>query len=136
MFAILRWSALPGASRHHWGTDIDVYDEWAVEPGYRVQLTPDECAPGGVFERLHRWLDARLAEGEYASFYRPFAMDRGGVAPEPWHLSYGPQARLIEGLRERHRYRDFLAGQPLALKEEVLANFDEIYERFVAPAAD
>ena len=26
-FAILRWSALPGASRHHWGTDLDVYDE-------------------------------------------------------------------------------------------------------------
>ncbi|MEE8192443.1 MAG: M15 family metallopeptidase, partial [Gemmatimonadales bacterium] len=26
VFAILRWSALPGASRHHWGTDLDVYD--------------------------------------------------------------------------------------------------------------
>ncbi|MCT8986245.1 M15 family metallopeptidase [Shewanella phaeophyticola] len=23
---ILIWSALPGASRHHWGTDIDVFD--------------------------------------------------------------------------------------------------------------
>ncbi len=26
VFAMLRWSALPGASRHHWGTDLDVYD--------------------------------------------------------------------------------------------------------------
>ena len=25
--AILRWSALPGASRHHWGTDLDIYDK-------------------------------------------------------------------------------------------------------------
>lgn len=24
--AILTWSALPGASRHHWGTDLDLYD--------------------------------------------------------------------------------------------------------------
>ena len=24
--AILWWSALPGASRHHWGTDFDVMD--------------------------------------------------------------------------------------------------------------
>ena len=24
--AVLRWSALPGSSRHHWGTDFDVYD--------------------------------------------------------------------------------------------------------------
>ena len=24
--AILRFSALPGTSRHHWGTDLDVYD--------------------------------------------------------------------------------------------------------------
>ncbi|MDN5681542.1 MAG: M15 family metallopeptidase, partial [Ewingella sp.] len=23
---ILRWSALPGASRHHWGSDLDIYD--------------------------------------------------------------------------------------------------------------
>ena len=28
--AIMRWSALPGASRHHWGSDIDVYDAAAV----------------------------------------------------------------------------------------------------------
>ena len=26
MYAILTWSALPGASRHHLGTDIDVVD--------------------------------------------------------------------------------------------------------------
>ena len=30
LHAILTWSALPGGSRHHWGTDIDVYDRAAV----------------------------------------------------------------------------------------------------------
>ncbi len=24
VYAILRWSALPGGSRHHWGTDVDI----------------------------------------------------------------------------------------------------------------
>ncbi len=26
-------------------------------------------------------------------FYRPYAVDRGGVHPEPWHLSYAPLAQ-------------------------------------------
>ena len=30
---ILLWSALPGGSRHHWGTDVDVFDAAAVAPG-------------------------------------------------------------------------------------------------------
>ena len=25
-------------------------------------------------------------------FFRPYTTDRGGVAPEPWHLSYAPVA--------------------------------------------
>src|SRR5690606_24944631 len=40
--AILVWSALPGASRHHWGTDIDVIDRSAVEASYRPRLTRSE----------------------------------------------------------------------------------------------
>ena len=31
--AVLRWSALPGASRHHWGTDFDIYDAAAMPEG-------------------------------------------------------------------------------------------------------
>lgn len=37
MYAILTWSALPGASRHHLGTDIDVVDANACPEGYEVQ---------------------------------------------------------------------------------------------------
>src|ERR1700683_1405996 len=32
--AILIWSALPGASRHHWGTDVDVIDRAALSEEY------------------------------------------------------------------------------------------------------
>ncbi|MEZ5494021.1 MAG: M15 family metallopeptidase [Pseudomonadales bacterium] len=48
LFAILRWSAIPGCSRHHWGTDLDVFDAAAVPTDYRVQLTTEECVGNGV----------------------------------------------------------------------------------------
>ena len=35
---ILRFSALPGTSRHHWGTDLDIWDASTVDEDYRLQL--------------------------------------------------------------------------------------------------
>lgn len=90
--AILRYSAIPGTSRHHWGTDLDVFDAAAMSAGYQLQLSPQEVAPGGLFDALHCWLDQRMAAGKSHGFYRPYDRDRGGVAPERWHLSYAPLA--------------------------------------------
>src|SRR3984957_14106851 len=53
--AILLWSALPGASRHHWGTEIDVIDRAALAPGQKAQLVPAEYAADGVFAKLDHW---------------------------------------------------------------------------------
>lgn len=86
---ILLWSALPGASRHHWGTEIDVIDRAALSPGQRPQLIPLEYSPGGVFDRLGAWLPRHCAE---YGFFLPYDRDRGGVRPEPWHLSFAPVA--------------------------------------------
>ena len=88
--AILNWSALPGASRHHWGTEIDVLDAAALPAGSAPQLLCSEFAPGACFERLAAWLDSDALH-DYG-FYRPYAQWRGGVQPEPWHLSYAPLA--------------------------------------------
>lgn len=82
---ILIWSSLPGASRHHWGTDMDVVDAAAMPPGYRPQLATAEFAPGGVFSRLDVWLTEHAAR---FGFYRPYTTWRGGFQPEPWHLSH------------------------------------------------
>ena len=35
---ILRFSALPGTSRHHWGTDLDIWDAAAVSEGLSAQF--------------------------------------------------------------------------------------------------
>lgn len=136
LFAILRWSALPGMSRHHWGSDIDVYDSAAIEAGYRVQLTPQECVAGGVFGALHQWLDEVIDKGESRGFFRPYRLDHGGVAPEPWHLSYGPEAVQFAQELDLQRSCDFIACQPIALRDAILANFEEIYQRFIASAAE
>jgi len=85
--AILLWSALPGASRHHWGTEIDLIDRAALPTGQRPQLIALEYSPGGVFEKLGAWLPRHC---EDYGFFLPYDRDRGGVRPEPWHLSFAP----------------------------------------------
>jgi len=131
VFAILRWSALPGASRHHWGTDLDVYDAAATPEGYEIELIPDEVNPGGMFGPLHAWLDERIVAGTAFGFFRPYDRDRGGVAPERWHLSFRPVAdRHLEQLTTSV-LRETVAQSDLLLKDVVLRRLDAIYERFV-----
>ncbi len=128
--AILRFSALPGTSRHHWGSDLDVYDASAVDADYRVQLTPQEVDPAGPFGPLHAWLDERMAAGKSHGFYRPYAEDRGGVAPERWHLSHAPQARQCEGRLSLSGLLDCWRGE-LELFAEVEARAGELLARYV-----
>jgi LAS superfamily LD-carboxypeptidase LdcB len=129
--AILRWSALPGGSRHHWGTDVDVYDLAAKPAGYEVDLVPAEVDAGGMFAPFHEWLDARIAERAAFGFFRPYDADRRGVAPERWHLSYAPVATACAQLLTRDVLRETITNAEMMLKGAVLANLDEIFERFV-----
>lgn len=127
--AVLRWSALPGASRHHWGTDFDVYDAAAVAPGYQLQLSAEEAAPGGPFAALHEWLDEYLQQQD--DFFRPYAADAGGIAPERWHLSYAPLAAGYQ----RQLSIDCLAGlyndAAMAKAQLVRERLAEIYRRYI-----
>tara|TARA_B100000780_G_scaffold306_2_gene269 strand:+ start:18767 stop:19495 length:729 start_codon:yes stop_codon:yes gene_type:complete len=127
--AVLRWSALPGASRHHWGTDIDVYDAAAMPQGYRLQLIPEETEAGGVFSSMHAWLDTELAAG--GDFYRPYAQDRGGVSPERWHLSYAPLASYYAAQHNPEALAQRLRDANISQLDTVLKHLDIIYQRFI-----
>jgi LAS superfamily LD-carboxypeptidase LdcB len=131
VFAILRWSALPGASRHHWGTDLDVFDAAAQPPGYEIELIPEEVDPGGMFGPLHDWLDQRMAVGRSFGFFRPYDQDRGGVAPERWHLSFDPVAHRLQENLTVGTLASTIQDSDLLLKEVVLGHLEEIFERFV-----
>ncbi|PCK02594.1 MAG: peptidase [Alteromonadaceae bacterium] len=130
MFSILRWSALPGTSRHHWGTDVDIYDASAMPPGYQLQLSSEEAQRGGVFEHLYEWLEAYLLL-QASIFYRPYNEDLGGVAPEPWHLSYMPVAESYKDLLNIEDLIESIKHENILLKDEVLANIDFIFENYV-----
>lgn len=130
VFAILRWSALPGASRHHWGTDVDVYGSAHMDADYQLQLTVAETQGDGPYAEFHLWLNDELAQGN-SDFFRPYAQDHGGIAPEPWHLSYAPLATIFSRQLTRELLREQLEQTDLELKQTVLDNLDEIYQRFI-----
>lgn len=127
--AILLWSALPGASRHHWGTDIDLIDRAAIAPGYRVQLTAAEFARGGPFARLAEWLEANAAR---FGFFRPYRGALSGVRPEPWHYSFAPVAENARKALDARVLREALESSDLAGKEFVLKGLEALHERYVA----
>jgi LAS superfamily LD-carboxypeptidase LdcB len=127
--AILHWSAVPGASRHHWGTDLDLIDRRALAPGYKVRLTPDEFAPGGPFAPLAAWLDEHAAR---FGFFRPYRGTFSGVEPEPWHYSFAPVAEPARRALNPQLLRAALAAAPLAGKEFLLDRIEEIHARYAA----
>jgi LAS superfamily LD-carboxypeptidase LdcB len=126
--AILLWSALPGASRHHWGTDLDVFDAAAGPAGYRPQLLPEEFGVRGVFAKLDAWLGANMRR---FGFFRPYSRDLGGVLPEPWHLSYAPLAVPALETLTVEVLREAVAQSELCAKELVLERLPAIHERYV-----
>ncbi|MBF5042154.1 MULTISPECIES: M15 family metallopeptidase [Myxococcaceae] len=126
--AILRWSALPGASRHHWGTDLDVFDRAALAPGAAFEMRAEETAPGGPFAPMHAWLDANLHR---FGFFRPYAQDLGGVSPERWHLSYAPLALPLQRAHSPGRLARALEAAQVELGDVVLRELDALYARYV-----
>jgi LAS superfamily LD-carboxypeptidase LdcB len=126
---ILLWSALPGASRHHWGSDLDVVDAAVLAPGQAPPLLPQAYAPGGLFAHLDAWLAAHLPG---SGFYRPYARDLGGVQPEPWHLSYAAVAEPALAALTPQLLREALAASDIEDKAAVLARLPAIHERYVS----
>jgi LAS superfamily LD-carboxypeptidase LdcB len=127
--AILLWSALPGASRHHWGSDIDLIDANATAPGYQVQLTSQEFAPEGPFAALGKWLEANALR---FGFFRPFRGVLSGVEPEPWHFSFAPVAENARRDLTPAVLQRAITAAPLAGKDQVLARLGELHARYVA----
>lgn len=134
--AILRWSAIPGASRHHWGTDIDVIDyNLLPSADYQASLTSSEVANDGPFGAFHIWLDERISKNQSFGFYRPYQEDRGGIAPERWHLSHYPTAQKFAQNYDYDFFLNHLEQSQIELKEEVLVRSEDIYEHYISNTA-
>jgi len=127
MYSILRWSALPGLSRHHWGTDFDVFDLKQMPKGYQLKLVPEEFEGEGYFAPLHSWLDVNLSQ---FGFFRPYAQDLGGVSPERWHISYSPLAQKYFRALKLETIQEVISSTQIQLKDSIQEALPEIYERF------
>jgi len=130
--AILHWSALPGASRHHWGTEVDVIDRACLAPGAHPGLVHAEYAPGGCFAGLDAWLARHAAE---FGFYRPYDIDRGGVQPEPWHLSFAPLATTALAALTVEVLADALRTADIDGRALILPQLPQLHARYVRAVA-
>ncbi len=80
--SILEYSAMPGTSRHHWGTDIDLN---AIEN--------EDFEPGGRYEKAYHWLRQHAHRFGFCQPYTPYSPERPhGYREEKWHWSYQPLA--------------------------------------------
>ncbi|MGL4251598.1 MAG: M15 family metallopeptidase [Aeromonas sp.] len=139
LHAILRWSALPGTSRHHWGTDLDIYDPDCLPADTKLALEPWEYEQGGWFADLSKWLSGHM--GDFG-FFLPYVKQNSakpsgaesGVAYEPWHISFSPESskqRLDPAALALCLQQADIEG-----KETILANLDQILTRYVLLPTD
>ena len=111
---ILKFSSMPGTSRHHWGTDIDLN---SLEPAYFTT---------GKGLTIYQWLSAHAADFGYFQTYNSKKNGRSGYEEEAWHWSYMPLAGPM--LKEYNRtitYADLsgFSGSKAAEKARVLEDF-------------
>ena len=93
---ILKYSAMPGSSRHHWGTDIDIN---SVNKAYFET---------GEGLKTYQWLVRHAGRFGFVQPYTPKGKDRPhGYEEEPWHWTYNPIAKIYtRQYRNKIRYDD------------------------------
>ena len=129
LHAILTFSALPGGSRHHWGTDIDVVDKPRVDAWQGTfSLVNAEYCDDGPCAVLAAWLDKHAAR---FGFSRPYVKYQGGIAQELWHLSHRETAQRFETSLDSEVLKAHIERTEIAGKHTILANFDSLFERYI-----
>jgi LAS superfamily LD-carboxypeptidase LdcB len=111
---IMKFSSMPGTSRHHWGTDIDLN---SLEPAYFTQ---------GKGLSIYQWLNAHASDYGYYQTYTSKQDGRSGYEEEAWHWSYMPLAKpMLDNYNRLITYQDLsgFSGCASADKARVLEDF-------------
>ena len=77
---ILRYSSMPGSSRHHWGTDVD------------LNALENEHFERGTGAEVYAWLLENAYTFGFVQVYGDMRNGRTGYQEEKWHWSYWPLA--------------------------------------------
>ena len=82
---IIEYSTIPGTSRHHWGTDLDIIDATKGIPAN--PLSEVHFNEGGRMRKFKLWLDENAEDYGFHLVYTNKA-GRKGFSYEPWHFSF------------------------------------------------
>lgn len=95
--AILTYSSMPGTSRHHWGTDIDLNN------------LNNSWFASGEGKKIYDWLGKNAADYGFCQTYTPIGEDRPhGYLEEKWHWSFMPLAKqFLEDYENHVSHQDF-----------------------------
>lgn len=96
---ILKYSSMPGTSRHHWGTDLDIN---SLEPSYFAS---------GKGKKEYDWLQKNAANFGFCQTYdNKTIAGRTGYSEEKWHYSYMPISSVILNQYNEHINYERLTG--------------------------
>ena len=118
---IIEYSTIPGTSRHHWGTDLDLIDGKPPRP--KSVLNAANFHGKGPFCKLKEWLDLHAVEFGFYEVYTD-QPDRKGFYYEPWHWSYAP---VSIPMLEAYKKLDIRA----ILEEEDIAGSEHFTDAFI-----
>ena len=87
---ITQYSTIPGTSRHHWGTDIDLI---TAEPKVEGDILLAHLFENkGPYVPLKKWMDEHANSFGFHLVYTK-EDKRKGFQYEPWHYSYLPTSK-------------------------------------------
>ncbi len=84
---IIQYSTIPGTSRHHWGTDLDIIDGNQKRP--KSSLLQENFESKGVYYKQKIWMDKHAQSYGFYLVYTS-ELTRKGFKYEPWHYTYAP----------------------------------------------
>jgi hypothetical protein len=116
----MAYTDLPGLSRHHWGTDLDI-----SEKSLRGRLFHNTPSLPQKVKDFYQWMDENAP---LFGFCRTYKGRSGGIIhDEPWHWSYTPFSRFYE--MQMKKITDFSIIKQKRVKgsDYILRHFNEIY---------
>jgi LAS superfamily LD-carboxypeptidase LdcB len=111
---IMLYSSMPGTSRHHWGTDIDIN---SLENSY---------FKSGAGKKLYDWMLLHAAEYGFHQTYTDKSNGRTGYEEEKWHWSYLPlSVPFLEEYKKQISYSDISGfnGSQVASELKVIETY-------------
>ena len=96
---ILKYSSMPGTSRHHWGTDLDIN---SLEPSYFAS---------GRGKKEYDWLQKNAGSFGFCQTYdNKQTSGRSGYSEEKWHYSYMPISSIFLSIYKEQITSEKLTG--------------------------